>query len=52
MARERSSSAVNTFTENTLFLGPKIPDEVRKMTPHLKSLDKQVFRKIFQGKSK
>uniref|UniRef100_A0A6P8J2S8 COMM domain-containing protein 5 n=1 Tax=Actinia tenebrosa TaxID=6105 RepID=A0A6P8J2S8_ACTTE len=48
MARDRSSSAVNALTENTLFLGPKVPDEVRRMIPHLKSLDKEVFRKILQ----
>lgn len=51
MARDRSSSAVNALTETTLFLGPKVPDEVRRMVPHLKSLDKQVFRKILEGRS-
>lgn len=49
MARDRSQSAVSSLSDNTLFLGPKVPDEVRKMTQHLKSLDKQVFRKILQG---
>ena len=50
MARERASSGVTSWTENTLFVGPRIPDEVRRMIPHLSSIDKALFRKILQGK--
>ncbi|KAJ7325730.1 regulation of RNA metabolic process [Desmophyllum pertusum] len=47
MARERSASTI-PLTENTLFVGPRIPDEIRRMTPHLTSIDKALFRKILQ----
>ena len=50
MARERASSAITSWTENTLFVGPRIPDEIRRMIPHLTSIDKTLFRKILQGK--
>jgi len=33
-----------------LFVGPRIPDEIRRMIPHLTSIDKALFRKILQGK--
>lgn len=49
MARERASSAI-PLTEGTLFVGPKIPDEIRRMIPHLTSVDKALFREILQGK--
>lgn len=48
MARERASSAI-PLTEDTLFVGPRIPDEIRRMIPHLTSIDKALFRKILQG---
>ena len=48
MARERASSGITS--ENTLFVGPRIPDEIRRMIPHLTSIDKALFRKILQGK--
>jgi len=48
MARERASSAI-PLTEDTLFVGPRIPDEIRRMVPHLTSIDKALFRKILQG---
>ncbi|XP_078355223.1 COMM domain-containing protein 5-like [Oculina patagonica] len=47
MARERASSTI-PLTENTLFVGPRIPDEIRRMIPHLTSIDKALFRKILQ----
>ena len=49
MARERASSAI-PLTEDTLFVGPRIPDEIKRMVPHLTSIDKALFRKILQGK--
>lgn len=56
MARDRASSAI-PLTEDTLFVGPRIPDEIRRMIPHLTSIDKALFRKIlhlivsvFEGK--
>ena len=45
MARERAG-----LTEDTLFVGPRIPDEIKRMVPHLTSIDKALFRKILQGK--
>ena len=48
MARERASSAI-PLAEDTLFVGPRIPDEIRRMVPHLTSIDKALFRKILQG---
>ena len=36
--------------ERTLFVGPRIPDEIKRMTKHLKLLDKQTFRKILQSR--
>ncbi|XP_058968615.1 COMM domain-containing protein 5 [Pocillopora verrucosa] len=48
MARERASSALTPLTETTLFVGPKIPDEIKRMIPHLTKIDKALFRKILQ----
>ena len=50
MARERASSALTPLTETTLFVGPKIPDEIKRMIPHLTKIDKALFRKILQGR--
>ena len=49
MARDRASSAI-PLTEDTLFVGPRIPDEIRRMIPHLTSIDKALFRKILHRK--
>ncbi|XP_068703121.1 COMM domain-containing protein 5-like [Montipora capricornis] len=56
MARERASSAI-PLTEDTLFVGSRVPDEIKRMIPHLTSIDKALFRKIlhvivsvFEGK--
>ena len=50
MARERASSAITPLTETTLFVGPKTPDEIKRMIPHLIKIDKALFRKILQGR--
>lgn len=49
MARDRASSVI-PLTEDTLFVGPRIPDEIRRMIPHLTSIDKALFRKILHRK--
>ncbi|EDO40800.1 predicted protein [Nematostella vectensis] len=47
--RERSTSAVvDTFVENSLFFGPRVPEEVKRMIPHLKHMEKLQFRKVLQ----
>ncbi|XP_022781227.1 COMM domain-containing protein 5-like [Stylophora pistillata] len=48
MARERASSAITPLTETTLFVGPKTPDEMKRMIPHLIKIDKALFRRILQ----
>ena len=49
MARERASSTI-PLTETTLFVGPRIPDEIKRMIPQLTTIDKALFRKILQGR--
>ena len=36
--------------DRTLFIGPRIPQEVKTMGKHLDKIDKQTFRKLLQGK--
>ncbi|CAH3035826.1 unnamed protein product [Porites lobata] len=47
MARERASSGL-PMMDDSLFVGPRIPDEIKRMIPHLTSIDKALFRKILQ----
>lgn len=35
--------------DRTLFFGARMPAEMKKMLPHLKSLDKGLFRKLLQS---
>jgi len=35
--------------ERTLFVGPRIPDELKRMIKHMKKLDKATLRKCLQG---
>ena len=49
MARERASSGL-PMMDDSLFVGPRIPDEIKRMIPHLTSIDKALFRKILQGR--
>lgn len=49
MARERASSGLPTM-DDSLFVGPRVPDEIKRMIPHLTSIDKALFRKILQGR--
>ena len=52
MARDRASSGVGVLSaDRTLFVGTRIPDEIRKMVPHLTSMEKASFSKILQGKT-
>ena len=48
MARERASSGLPMMDES-LLVGPRIPDELKRMIPHLTAIDKFLFRKILQG---
>ena len=48
MARERASSGL-PMMDDSLFVGPRIPDEIKRMIPHLTGIDKFLFRKILQG---
>ena len=48
MARERASSGL-PMMDDSLFVGPRIPDEIKRMIPHLTAIDKFLFRKILQG---
>ena len=49
MARERASSGL-PMMDDSLFVGPRVPDEIKRMIPHLTSIDKALFRKILQGR--
>ena len=52
MARDRASSGVGVLSaDRTLFVGTRIPDEIRRMVPHLTSMEKASFSKILQGKA-
>ena len=37
--------------DRTLFFGARMPTEMKKMLPHLKSLDKGLFRKLLQSQT-
>ena len=50
MARDRTGSSLNPYMEDTLFVGARIPDTIRRMVKQVSKLDKASFRKILQGK--
>jgi len=48
MARERTAS-INPYLDQTSFLGPRVPDEIRKMVPSLSSINQDLFQRLLKA---